>query len=89
MQATEQINPDGDFALRQERLFQILQGINSGLGAVCVVNVEALAGLAAQVAAADHLTDERACTILAVTCLIVTNVHGCKADLKSDEISKL
>ena len=87
MQATEQINPDGDFALRQERLFQILQGINSGLGAVCVVNVEALAGLAAQVATADHLADQRACTVLAVTCLVVKYIHDCKADIKTNEIT--
>ena len=40
-------------------VYQNLQLVNRGLGAVCVVNVEALAALAAQVAAADHLTDQR------------------------------
>ena len=66
-----------------------LQGVNSGLGAVGIVDIEALAGLAAQVAAANHLADQRASAILAVAGFLVQNVHDGQADVQADEVAQL
>src|SRR5699024_3412275 len=66
-----------------------LQRVHRGLGAVGVVDVEALAGLAAQVAAADHLADQRAGAVFAVAGLFVEHVHDGQADVQADEVAQL
>ena len=55
---------------------------------VCVVNVEALTGLAAQIAATHHLADQRAGTVLAVAGLVVQHVHNGQADVQTDEVAQ-
>src|SRR5699024_6504912 len=54
-----------------------------------VVDIEALAGLAAQVAAADHLPQQRAGTVLRVAGLLVQHVHDGQADVQADKVSQL
>ena len=53
------------------------------------MDVEALATLAAQIAAADHLADQRAGTILAVAGLLVQDVHDGEADVQTNEVAQL
>ena len=66
-----------------------LQLVRRGLGAVRVVDVEALAGLDAQIAAPDHLAEKRAGTVLAVAGLVVEHIHDSQADVQSDEVAQL
>ena len=52
------------------------------------VIVEALAGLAAQQTAADHLLKQQSRTILGIAGLAVKNVHDSQADVQTDEIAQ-
>ena len=67
----------------------MLELVDRSLRAIGVVDVEATTALGAKVATTNHLTDERAGTILRVAGLRVENVHDGKADVQPDEIAEL
>ena len=68
-------------------IIYILLCINRSLSAVRIVYIETFSALCSKVAATNHFTDQWACTIFAVACLFVKNIHDCKADIKTDEIT--
>ena len=56
-------------------------------GLFCVI-VETLAGLSSKKAAANHLLKKRMRTILRIACLCLKNIHDCKNNIKTNQITE-